>query len=162
MENILNFITISNDNPNNQDTVPTLNQDTFPFRICDISLPQCKTGFVYFLISIRTRDFTYIGECKCIVTRLYHHNSGHGSTSTIPANRRPFAIMGYICGFDGQNKPLQRQLERQWKERRDYLISEGINDPRLWFQAGRYIINDLDNDVYQKEKKELRLVELFK
>ena len=162
MENILNFITISNDNPNNQDTVPTLNQDTFPFRICDISLPQCKTGFVYFLISIRTKDFTYIGECKCIVTRLYHHNSGHGSTSTIPANRRPFAIMGYICGFDGQNKPLQRQLERQWKERRDYLISEGINDPRLWFQAGRYIINDLDNDVYQKEKKELRLVELFK
>jgi hypothetical protein len=162
MENILNFITISNDNPNNQNTIPTLNQDSFPFRICDISLPQCKTGFVYFLISIRTRNFTYIGECKCIVTRLYHHNSGHGSTSTIPANRRPFAIMGYICGFDGQNKPLQRQLERQWKERRDFLISEGIDDPRLWFRAGRYIIDELDNDVYQKEKTELRLVELFK
>jgi hypothetical protein len=76
---------------------------------------------------------TYIGECKCIVTRLYHHNIGHGSTLTIPANRHTFAIMGYICGFDGQNKPLQRQLERQWKERWDFLISEGIDDPRLWF-----------------------------
>ena len=47
-------------------------------------------------------DYTYIGECKCIVTRIYHHNSGHGSTSTILANRPPFAIMEYICGFDGK------------------------------------------------------------
>ena len=64
-----------------------------------MSLPQCKTGFVYFLISARTRDYTYIGECKCLVDRLYQHNSGHGSKSTTPAHRRPFAIMGYICGF---------------------------------------------------------------
>ena len=55
-------------------------------------------------------DYTYIGECNCIVTRLYHHNGGHGSTSKIPENIRPFAITGYICGFDGKNEALRRQL----------------------------------------------------
>ena len=93
-------------------------------------------------------DYTYIGECKYIVTRLYHHNSGHGSTSTITANRSPFAIMGYICGFDGKNKALRRKLERQCKEKRDCLICEGIFDPRIWFRSGSHIIRELDNAAY--------------
>ena len=50
------------------------------------------------------------------MTRLYHHNSGHGSTSIITANRRPFAIMGYFCGFDGKNKALRQQLEKDRKK----------------------------------------------
>ena len=107
-------------------------------------------------------DYTYIGECKCIMTRLYHHNSGYGSTSTITANRRPFANMGYICGFYGENKALRRQLEKQWKEKRDCLIFEGNIYPRILFRDGSHVIRELDNDTYQKEKSELRLVELFK
>ena len=97
-------------------------------------------------------DYRYIGEYKCIVIRLYHHNSGHGYTSTIPANRRPFSIMGYICGFYGKNKVLRRQLEKQWKEKRDCLICEGNIDPRIWFRSGSHVIRELDNDAYQKEK----------
>ena len=95
-------------------------------------------------------DYTYIGECKCIVTGFYHRNSGHGSTSKIPENRRPFAIMGYICGFYGENKALRRQLEKQWKEKRDCLICEGNIDPRIWFRAGSHVIRELDNDAYRK------------
>ena len=132
-ENILNLIKVDSDIAIYQTRVPALNLDSFTFHICDISLPQCKTGFVNFLIANRTMDYTYIGECKFIQTRLHHYNSGHGSTLTIPANKRPFAIMGYICGFDGKNKALRQQLEKQCKEKSDCLICEGNIDPRIQF-----------------------------
>ena len=132
MENILYVVTVYSDIAMNKTRVPTLNLYYFPFRVCDISLPQCKTGFVYFLIVIWTMDYTYIGECKCFVTRLYHHNSGHDSTSTMPENRCPFAIMGYICGFYGKNKALHRQF-RKAMERKMWLFN-------LWI---KYWLKDL-------------------
>ena len=157
MENILSLITIDD----NERNMPTLNHESYPFRICDIPLPRCKTGFVYFLLSVRTQDYTYIGECKCIITRSNQHNSGHGSKSTTPSNRRPYAVLGYICGFNGAKKALRRQLEKQWKEKRDFLKIQGINDPKEWFRCGKNVIQDLDDDEYQKEKEELRFVELI-
>ena len=159
----MDLITIGEEEQNLTTRVlPHMNQDSFPYRICDMSLPHCKTGFVYFLLSIRTKDYTYIRECDCIVNRPYEHNSGHGSKSTAPAHRRPYAIMGYICGFDGGLGALRKQLEKSWQDRRDYLIGLGNNDVRDLVRAGRHVISELDNDVYQKEIPELRFVELFK
>ena len=44
-------MTIKNVNPNNSsESSASLNQFSFPFRICDISLPQYQTGYVYFLM----------------------------------------------------------------------------------------------------------------
>ena len=61
MENTLKLATINEDGENSKTTIlPSLDQNYFPCRICDISLPQCKTEFVYFLISAKTRDFLYI------------------------------------------------------------------------------------------------------
>ena len=157
MENILSLITIDD----NERNVPSLNHQSYPFRICNISLSRCKTGFVYFLLSMRTQDYTYIGECRYIVTRLHQHNSGHGSKSTTPSNCCPYAVLGYICGFNAENKALRRQLEKQWKEKRDFLKIQGINDPKEWFRCGKNVIQDLDDDEYQKEKEELRFVELI-
>ena len=165
MESILDLVTIeASSNGENQNSIRqiSLTTESYPFRICDISLPQCKSGFVYFLISVRTRSFTYIGECKCIVNRLANHNSGHGSTSTIPSHQRPYAILGYIAGFNGTDKTFRRFIERKWKEKRDELIREGINDPREWFRSGSYVISSLDDRLYSKQKRELRMIELFK
>ena len=39
-------------NTNDDNGVRTMTQREFPFRILDIPLPQCNTGFVYFVISI--------------------------------------------------------------------------------------------------------------
>ena len=142
-------------------SVPSLNQNSFPFRICDISLPQCKTGFVYFLISVRTRDYTYIGECKCIVSKLYQHNSGYGLISTTPVHHRPFAIMGYICGFNGENENLRIEIKRLWEIERDHMIQEGSNDPRDWVKAGKNVISELTANTYQIGNSELRFVQLF-
>ena len=116
MESILNLVTLkipSEEETNNVMIPPLLTTEAFPYRICDIALPQCKSGFVYFLISVRTRNFTYIGECKCIITRLRNHNSGYGSASTAPANKRPYAIFGYIAGFNNSNKSFRRFIERK-------------------------------------------------
>ena len=102
-------------------------------------------------------------ETKSIGTRLNQHNSGHGSASTAPANKRPYAVMGYICGFDGnQSKNLRRYIEKTWKEKRDFLISRGMLNPLDWLRAGASVIAELDDVLYQKNKQELHLIELIR
>ena len=160
MENILKLITIIKDN--NNTTTPSLDQNSFPYRICDISLPQCKTGFVYYLMSVRNKEYTYIGECKCIVSKLYDHNSGYNNINVTPVHYRPYAIMGYICGFNGENKELQQYIRNRWKEKRDILIEEGYNDTKDMIKAGKDVINELDESTYQNVISELRFIELFK
>ena len=165
MESVLDLVTVVPEFDSNDCTeIPaiSLSTQTFPFRICEIALPQCQTGFVYFLISVKTLTFTYIGECKCSITRLKKHNSGFGSSSSTPANKRPYAVFGYIAGFDNSNKSLRRLIERKWKENRDFLIGEVLEDPRRWFHSGRNVIEELNRKSYNNEISELQLVELFR
>ena len=160
MENILGLVTL---NEINENRVASLTLSSFPFRICDVSLPHDNSGYVYFLISLKTLHYTYIGETKSIVTRLNQHNSGYGSKSTAPANKRPYAVMGYICGFDGnQNKHLRRHIEKAWKQKRDFLLSQGMLNPLDWLSAGATVIAELDDNLYRKNKEELRLIQLIR
>ena len=114
------------------------------------------------LISVKTQDCTYVGECKCIATRLLQHNSGHRSASITLTHKRPFAIVRHVCGFNGENKALRRQLEQRWKQKRDYLINNGVDDAKTWFSSEKSVIQELDNNVCQKETVKLRFVELLK
>ena len=166
MENILDLVTLKlpSDESSQDDRVQqirSLRTTSYPFRICDIPLPQCRSGFVYFLISVRTRNFTYIGECRCIVSRLTKHNNGYGSSSTTPLHGRPYAIFGYIAGFNNAEKRIRRYIEQKWKEKRDFLISQGCDNPREWFRSGVSVIDELD-DSFATQRRELRLVELFR
>ena len=167
MEEVLKLITLHPVvNSDNQDVVDDSNRNLFtlqsyPFRLCDVSLPQCNTGFVYMLFSIKRQTYSYIGETICIRQRLKQHNSGYGSTSTAPSYLRPFAVMAYICGFDG-NKTLRCYVEQKWKERRDTLISNNINDPRQWARSGNDVIESINEDSFNIEKSDLRLVLLFR
>ena len=110
-EHVLSIITINN-NRNSLRLIRVMSQNDFPFRICDISLPTSRTGFVYFLISVRDRSFIYIGETICIVQQLRDHNAGYGSSSTTPAHKRPYGVMGYICGAQLESSHLCLYLER--------------------------------------------------
>ena len=166
MENILDLVTLKLpwDESSQDDRarpIRSLRTTSYPFRICDIPLPQCKSGFVYFLISVRTRNFTYIGECRCIVSRLAKHNKGYGSSSTTPLHRRPYAIFGYIAGFNNAEKRIRRHIEQKWKDKRDFLISQGCDNPREWFRSGVSLIDELD-DSFATQRREIRLVELFR
>jgi predicted GIY-YIG superfamily endonuclease len=136
-----------------------MNQEAFPFRICDIPLPQCRTGFVYFLISVKQKSYTYIGTTKCIRKRIQQHNNGYGAHGTAPLYLRPFAVMAYICGFDGEKTQLRFHMERQWKLKRNYLKSNGCDDPREWASIGQDVINDVANsDSFDVNSIDLRLV----
>ena len=103
MELLLDIVTLTSSERNEGFLYWTMLQDKYPFQICDISSPQCKTGFVYFLISISWKTFVHIGKTNYLWNRLQQHNSGYGSSSTTPTNLRPFAILEFICGFDNNN-----------------------------------------------------------
>ena len=63
-------------------SLPIFNYSGFPFEFNSLSLPECNTGFVYFLVSISNKHSFYIGEAKCLRTRHNEHNSGFGTAFT--------------------------------------------------------------------------------
>ncbi|HIB92148.1 TPA: GIY-YIG nuclease family protein, partial [Candidatus Poribacteria bacterium] len=99
MENVLEIGSINRD-PGNS-LLSVFNHQDFPFRICDIIVPQCNTGFVYMLVSIKVQTFCYIGETNNIHVHLNQHNSGYGSQTTCLLSLRPYALFAYVCGFEG-------------------------------------------------------------
>lgn len=111
-------------------------------------------------MSLKENSFIYIGETQCLKTRLGNHNSGNGSTLTTPLHLRPYAIIAFICGFDG-NKILRRQIERQWQEKMHSQITNGINDAKQIARSAGVIVernNSLEDVI---EPIQLRLQLLF-
>ena len=163
IEHVLSIVTVNQENSNTEGDIRTMNQNDFPFRICDISLPSSRTGFVYFLLSVKDKSFTYIGSTVCIRERLPQHNSGYGSFETCPTNLRPYAIMAYICGSRLEDKDFRLYLERKWKIHRDSLIMRNNFDPRTWArEAGQSTINEtIQEQMYQVTGHDLKLVLLF-
>ena len=153
-----------NDSRSSLSPIRIMHQNEYPFRICDISLPSSRTGFIYFLISVKDRSFTYIGHTECIRERLPRHNQGYGSSSTNPEHLRPYGIMAYICGAKLDNKDLRLYLERRWKINRDFLIESNNRDPRFWARdAGQMTIeNAISSDRFIVSEHDLKLVLLFK
>ena len=129
----------------NQSQISIFAHEEWPFRLCDMSLPQCNTGFVYMLVSTRDFTFSYIGETKNISIRLNQHNSGYGSMSTCPLSLRPYALFAYVCGFDG-DKFLRRQFEHMWKIFRDDERSRsGMNNVKHIARPASQIIPFTEN-----------------
>ena len=63
----------------NEEFIPDnmiMNQESFPYSICDISSPQCNTGYFYMLVSLKYFNYSYIGKTSSIRRRILHHNSG--------------------------------------------------------------------------------------
>ena len=126
-----------------------------------MQLPDNGHGIVYMLNSLRRRSYIYIGKTLTPRTRLNNHNSGYGATATEPCYLRPFAVMAYIAGFDGNNE-LMLAAENKWKVIRNQLINTGEDDAREWARQGSRVINDstlLSN--YSTDAYDLRLVLLF-
>jgi hypothetical protein len=95
-----------------------INQNKHPLRKMDIDLSEDTSGFVYLLVSLKDRQSTYVGETGNMIKRLREHNSGFGATSTAIPSLRPWALMGYIVGFDGPSPRNQRKYyEISWQQR---------------------------------------------
>ena len=168
IEEVLDLVTINTSRDvQNVAQNRVMTQTAFPFRNCDVSLPQCQTGFVYMLLSIRHRNFAYIGTTNCIRTRIQRHNRGTGAMETAPSYLRPFALYAYICGFGGCRRDLRYYIEAKWKEKRDELIGQGINNPREWALSGNDVIQNIviqneRSGQYNVTQNDLTLVCLFR
>ena len=101
IDNIVCIVSINRDN--NGQSMSVFEYTAYPFRVADIALPECNNGFIYMLMIIKDTLFVYIEETKYIRTRITNHNSGHGSSMTTPFQLRPYAVVAYMCGFDGNN-----------------------------------------------------------
>ena len=169
IEDVLNIVTINSSEPSQLQH--TFTQSSFPYRIADVCLPQCNTGYVYMLLSLRHQNFTYIGTTKCIRNRIMAHNCGCGAAETTPIYLRPFALLAYICGFgetedDNCDSKLRFAIERKWKEKRDWMISNGYNDKYEWAKCGNLVIDNMirqneRSGEYVIENKDLTLICLF-
>jgi len=94
------------------DQTPVLHRPPI-FRPCDIVLDRVPA--VYLLVSTRDIRCMYIGETENIRKRLNQHNSGQGSKYTNNARLRPWALFGYIVGFE--NRTQRHLFEQTWKHR---------------------------------------------
>ena len=123
MQSILDLATVSD---MASDSLIVFSHQEYPFRMSDISLPTCNTGFVYMLVSTCSSSFSYIGETDTLGARLNQHNQGCGSFTTCNPTLQPYALFAYVCGFEG-DKILRRQFEYMWKCRRDQERLMGMN-----------------------------------
>ena len=98
---------------NNSESSASLNRSSFPFRICDISLPKYQTGSIYFLISLKDTSYVQIGSTLCLITTLSKYNAGgYASGNDIAMLFRPFVLIAYIYDFrKGRHKIHQKSMD---------------------------------------------------
>ena len=125
MENIIEISTVGQGTEPVYD-VRTYNHRDCPYRLCDMPLPSCNSGFVYMLVSCKDPYYSYVGETQNISTRLNQHNQGRGAKATTPASLRPYSLFAYVCGFDGRTQ-MRQNIEYMWKLKRAQSIIEGVN-----------------------------------
>ena len=99
IEEVMKITNVKTDN--NYEYSASLNKSRFPFRICDISLPQDQTGSVHFLMSQKIyTSSVHIGSTLCLRKTLGNYNvGGYTSGTDIAIHLRPFVLIAYICGF---------------------------------------------------------------
>ena len=110
----------------------------FPYRIKDWQLPKKGNLCCYFLLSLGNRKTTYIGQTGNLVRRLNSHNSRiGGSKSTNRLHLKPWAIIGYVIGFDSSDE--MKQFEKQWqlKVEIEQMRARGNLGPRERFDLCR-------------------------
>ena len=140
MVDVLKVVTVHS----TRDDSNTLSQNAFPFCVRDVALPQCRTGFVYMLLSLKDSSFAYIGETICIRERIISHNSGYGTIhGENISHLRPFALIAFICGFEG-NTEMRKHIRSKWEDKHHNLRCDGVTSPMEWAKCGSSVISDND------------------
>ena len=87
-----------------------MNQSIFPFKICDISLPQYQTGSVYFLMSQKDIYHVHIRSTLCLRTILMKYNMGGNASGTdIAMCLRPFVFIANFFFKKGHTNDIIHQ-----------------------------------------------------
>ena len=132
-----------------------IDQSRSIYRPRDVPIPNDNTGQVYILVSTRDNSFVYIGSTFNLSFRFKQHNSGCGAEQTSSISLRPWALLAYVCGFNG-NENKFRLFENKWIEAKQRLLSDKTR------QASVEAIVRLAKEIivqYQQTNDELKLIE---
>jgi len=148
---------------NNREVITFKVEPRFPYRICDMTLPDCNTGFVYFLVSCRIPEHSYIGQKSNVLERV----STNIIADTVLSLKNLLDInmllsLTYICGFNGSTR-LLLYAEKEWNIKREILQKRGINRQKQWARCVQNEIESIDelNFNSRRETNPLRLILLF-
>ena len=125
---------------------------TFPFRTCDIDLPDDPTGYLYILLSTKDTNRTYIGQCTRLKTRLNAHNKGGGSKGTRMLKYRPYCMAGYITGMTPNITKKQREgYELKWNQMCNELIRKQDFSIISRIKQGERIVSEYNASVMPED-----------
>ena len=108
---------------NNYHDPPQFNMTNRIYTPATVSLPTDNTGQVYLLVSCLDTNFVYIGSTRSIIKRLREHNSGFGSNQTAPPSLRPWGLLAYVNGFDG-DRQARLAFENKWIQAKENYLSD--------------------------------------
>jgi predicted GIY-YIG superfamily endonuclease len=117
IDTILSNMTVNSEGGRNFISRNIQMAEEYPYRTCDLPIPNDYTGYVYYIVSTADVDYKYgyIGETENLAVRFYEHNTGYGSKGTRDAVFRPYALAGYICGMGHMTDSERMSLERRWR-----------------------------------------------
>jgi len=101
-------------NPDGTDAPIEVSFENHPYRPVDVEIPYDNSGYSYLLVSLRHPSVTYIGQTNNIRRRLREHNSGYGARQTSDERLRPWALLTFVCGFEGDRR-AQVEFEKRWQ-----------------------------------------------
>lgn len=92
-----------------------------PFRMCDFEILNTAASFCYHLVSLGdpTKTTSYIGETGNLAMRLTQHNQARGARATRDSHLIPWALMGFVSGFEGNERSERQRFENDWKAHRN-------------------------------------------
>jgi predicted GIY-YIG superfamily endonuclease len=142
--------------------VPTMNKNffdmaaDFPFKVCDITIPNSNSGYVYLLVSTVCSDRTYTGQTKNLAVRLVKHNSGYGSKGTAPPEYLPYAPAAYITNMNHMTENDRMTLEWRWKYLNKRSIHRGQASIEDRINNGRTVMDEYNSRA--AEENQLKMV----
>lgn len=105
----------------------TIDHSRSIFSPQDVSIPTHSLGYVYLLVSTKNLNTTYIGSSENLLKRWKQHNSGFAAKQTRAVRLRPWAVLAYVVGFDGDKNRFV-ELENRWiAEKQAMLNNPSIN-----------------------------------
>ena len=144
MEKVISLVTVQPNNSRTSTNHTIFSYETSPFEFTNLPLPECNTGYVYFLVSLRNRRLSYIGQTFNLKQRLEQHSSGSGTYFTNEIQKRPWAVLAYIAGFDC-NRQRMLSVEDSWKRLCNNAIRGGVRDPRELVKSGNVITDNTED-----------------
>ena len=142
-ESILNSISVRVGDTHSGSSFKFLNiPTTFPYRVCNFTLPNSNSGYVYMLISTKCPEQTYVGTTINVAVRLNQHNSGFGLEGAACWDYLPWAVAAFMTNMGHMSEGARMSLENLWQGRNKSSILRGDGSIDAFLDNGEKTVND--------------------